>query len=190
MQGVRGCEHLPAPAPKEPMQGVRGGEHLPAPARKEPMQGVRGGEHLRAPGPEEPIQGVREHEHLPASASNEPMQGVVGSQAHGRRRSDHGVASLVSGDAGGASGTHRTIATVGVPTSQLCTAAAAATLLVLEGMSEQQRTESPVHAPLGVSVIVHASAEMEHPIAVAAHLSASIADPGTGRCAYRPSVTS
>ena len=117
------------------------------------------------------------------------MQGVVGSQAHGRRRSDHGVASLVSGDAGGASGTHRTIARVGVPKSQLCTAAAAAPLLVLEGVSEQQRTESPVHAPLAVSVIVHASAEMEHPIAVAAHLSASIADPGTGRCAYRPSPT-
>ena len=45
MQGVRGAEHLPAPAPQEQMQGVRGGEHLPAPAPKEQMQGVRGREH-------------------------------------------------------------------------------------------------------------------------------------------------
>jgi len=59
MQGVRGREHLPAPAPQEPMQGVRGGEHLPAPAPKEPMQGMRGGEHLPAPAPEEHMQGVR-----------------------------------------------------------------------------------------------------------------------------------
>ena len=29
MQGVRGGEHLPEPAPKEQMQGVRGGEYLP-----------------------------------------------------------------------------------------------------------------------------------------------------------------
>ena len=70
-------------------------------------------------------------------------------------------ASLVPRDAGGAaaSGTHCDIAAVGVPKSQLCTAAAAAPLLEREGMSEQQRTESPVHAPL------HASAAMEHPIA-------------------------
>ena len=87
----------------------------------------------------------------------------------------------VSGDAGGAvaSSTHHTIGTaVGVPKSQLCTAAVAAPLL--EGVSEQQRAEWPVHAPLAASVIVHASAEMEQPIAVGraqAHLS--IADPGT-----------
>ena len=44
MQGVRGREHLPAPAHQEPMQGVRGREHLPAPAHQDPMQGVsRGG---------------------------------------------------------------------------------------------------------------------------------------------------
>jgi hypothetical protein len=48
MQGVRGGEHLPAPAPQEHMQGVRGGEHLPAPAPKEQMQGVRGGGHVPA----------------------------------------------------------------------------------------------------------------------------------------------
>ena len=66
---------------------------------------------------------------------------------------------------------------VGVPKLQLslCTAAAAAPLL--EGVSEE-RPESPVHAPLPVSVMVHASAEIEHPIVVAANLSASIADPG------------
>ena len=91
-------------------------------------------------------------------------------------------ASLLAGDAGGAaaSGTHRTLAPVGVPKSQLCTAAAAAPLLVLEGVSEQQRAESPVHSPLAASVIVHASAELEHPIAVGraqAHLS--IDHPGT-----------
>ena len=91
-------------------------------------------------------------------------------------------ASLLAGDAGGAaaSGTHRTLAAVGVPKSQLCTAAAAAPLLVLEGVSEQQRAESPVHSPLAASVIVHASAELEHPIAVGraqAHLS--IDHPGT-----------
>jgi len=74
-------------------------------------------------------------------------------------------ALLVPGDAGGAaaSGTHPTIATtVGVPKSQLCTAAAAAPLLprplcrgpsaaaapLPEGVSEQQRAELPVHAPL------------------------------------------
>jgi hypothetical protein len=28
MQGVRGGEHLPAPAPDEHMQGVRGGRHV------------------------------------------------------------------------------------------------------------------------------------------------------------------
>ena len=33
-------------------------------------------------------------------------------------------------------------------------------------MSEQQRAEAPVHAPLPASVMVHASAKMEHPIAV------------------------
>ena len=42
----------------------------------------------------------------------------------------------------------------------------------------EQRPESPVHAPLPASVMVHASAEIEHPIVVAANLSASIADPG------------
>ena len=40
MQGVRGGEHLPAPASKEHMQGVQGGEHLSAPAHQESMQGV------------------------------------------------------------------------------------------------------------------------------------------------------
>jgi hypothetical protein len=92
-------------------------------------------------------------------------------------------ASLVPGDAGGAaaSGTHSAIASVGVPKSLLCTAAAAAPLLVLEGVSGQQGAESPVHAPLLASIMVHASAEMQHPIAVGtaqAHLS--IADPGRG----------
>ena len=64
-----------------------------------------------------------------------------------------------------------------MPKSQLCTAAAAAPLL--EGVSKQQRPESPVHAPMPASVLVHASAEMEHPIAVAAHISVSISDPET-----------
>ena len=59
MQGVRGGEHLPAPAPTEPIQGVRGDEHLPAPAPGEHMQGVRGGEHLPAPARQEPMQGVQ-----------------------------------------------------------------------------------------------------------------------------------
>ena len=86
--------------------------------------------------------------------------------------------SLVCG--GAASGTHCAIAEVGVPKSQLCTAAAAAPLLVLQGVSAQQRAKSPVLAPLPASVMAHASAEIEHPIAVGtaqAHLS--IADPGT-----------
>ena len=56
MQGVRGGEHLPAPAHQEPMQGVRGGEHLPAPAREEQMQGVRGSRHLPAPAREKLMQ--------------------------------------------------------------------------------------------------------------------------------------
>jgi hypothetical protein len=48
MQGVRGREHLRAPAPKEQLQGVRGRGHMPAPAHQEPMQGVRGcGQHNR-----------------------------------------------------------------------------------------------------------------------------------------------
>ena len=85
-------------------------------------------------------------------------------------------ASLVPGDAGGgaASGTHCAIAEVGEPKSQLCTAAAAAPLLVLQGVSAQQRAESPVHAPLPASIMAHASAEMEQPIAVGmaqAHLT-------------------
>jgi hypothetical protein len=63
MQGVRGGEHLPAPAPEERMQGVRGGELLPAPAPEEHMQGVRGGEHLPAPAPEEQMQGVPSANH-------------------------------------------------------------------------------------------------------------------------------
>ena len=79
-------------------------------------------------------------------------------------------ASLMPGDAGGgaSSGTHCAIAEVGEPKSQLCTAAAAAPLLVLQGVSAQQRAESPVHAPLpaAASVMAHASAEIEHPIAV------------------------
>jgi hypothetical protein len=72
-------------------------------------------------------------------------------------------ASLVPGDAGdiSAPGTHRAIAAVGVPKSQLCTAAASAPLLEREGISEQQRAELPVHVPLPFSVMVHASAEME-----------------------------
>ena len=86
-------------------------------------------------------------------------------------------ASLVPRDAGGgaASGTHCAIAEVGEPKSQLCTV-----LLVLQGVSAQQRAESPVHAPLPASIMALASAEMEHPIAIGtaqAHLS--IADPGT-----------
>jgi hypothetical protein len=71
---------------------------------------------------------------------------------------------------------HCATAAVGVPKSQLCTAAAAAPLP--EGVSEQQRPESPVHAPLPTSFMLHVSAEMEHPFVVAANLSASIADPG------------
>ena len=80
--------------------------------------------------------------------------------------------SLVCG--GAASGTHCAIAEVGVPKSQLRTAAAAAPLLVLQGVSAQQRAESPVHAPLPASIMAHASAEMEQPIAVGmaqAHLT-------------------
>jgi hypothetical protein len=92
-------------------------------------------------------------------------------------------AALVPGYSGGAaaSGTYRAIATaVGVPKSQRCTAAAAAPLLELEGASEQQRARSPVHAPLPASVMVHAFAEMEHPIAVGrAQTHLSIAEPGT-----------
>ena len=89
---------------------------------------------------------------------------------------------LIPEDAHGAaaSGTHRAIAAVGVQKSPLCTASAAAPLQELEGVSEQQMAESPVHAPLAASVIVNASAEMEHTIAVAraqAHLS--IDHPGT-----------
>ena len=72
--------------------------------------------------------------------------------------------SLVCG--GAASGTHCAIAEVGVPKSQLCTAAAAAPLLVLQGVSAQQRAKSPVLAPLPASVMAHASVEIEHPIAV------------------------
>ena len=41
MQGVRGSEHLSAPARQERVQGVRGPGPLPAPARQEPVQGVR-----------------------------------------------------------------------------------------------------------------------------------------------------
>ena len=72
-------------------------------------------------------------------------------------------ASLVPGDAGGgaSSGTHCAIAEVGEPKSQLCTV-----LLVLQGVSAQQRAEAPVHAPLPAPVMAHASAEMEHPIVI------------------------
>jgi hypothetical protein len=51
------------------------------------------------------------------------------------------LASLMPHDAGAVSapGTNRAIASVGVPKSQLCTAAAAAPLLEPEGMSQQQR---------------------------------------------------
>ena len=68
---------------------------------------------------------------------------------------------------------------------KLCTAAAADPLLVLEGMPEHNRAEPTVHAPLAVSILVHASAEMEHPIAVGraqAHLS--IDHPGTATEAH------
>ena len=77
-------------------------------------------------------------------------------------------ALLLPVDAGGAaaSGTHLAIAAVGVQKSPLCIASAAAPLLELEGVSEQQRAELPVHALLAASVILHASAEMEHPMAV------------------------
>ena len=72
-------------------------------------------------------------------------------------------ASLMPADAGGAaaSGAHRAIATAaGVPKLQWCTAAAAAPLLELECASEQQRAQSPVHAPLA------ALEEMENHITV------------------------
>ena len=75
-QGVRGGEHLRAPAPREQMQGVRGREHLRAPAPKGQMQGVRGRKHLPTPVPKEHMQGVRGSEHLPAPAHQEQMQGV------------------------------------------------------------------------------------------------------------------
>ena len=82
--------------------------------------------------------------------------------------------------------THRTVTTTAsVPKSQVCSAAAAAPLLVLEGMPEHNRAEPTVHAPLAVSILVHASAEMEHPIAVGraqAHLS--IDHPGTATEAH------
>ena len=71
-----GHEHLPAPAPEEPMQGVRGREHLPAPAHQEPMQGVRGRGPLPAPAHQEHMQGVRGRGYLPAPAPEETMQGV------------------------------------------------------------------------------------------------------------------
>jgi hypothetical protein len=86
-------------------------------------------------------------------------------------------ASLVPGDAGGsaASGTHRTLApAVVVPNSQLSIGSdsgpsagrrvrAAIAAPLPEGVSEQQRAKSPVHAarPARASVIVHASAEMD-----------------------------
>ena len=89
-------------------------------------------------------------------------------------------ALLLPGGGAAASGTHLAIAAVGVQKSPLCTASAAAPLLELEGVSEQQRAEWPVHAPLAASVIVHASAEMEHPIAVGrAQARLSIDHPGT-----------
>ena len=85
-------------------------------------------------------------------------------------------ASLMPGDAGGgaSSGTHCAFAEVGEPKSQLCTAAAAAPLLVLQGVSAQQRAEAPVHAPLPAPVMAHASAEMEHPIAVGTAQATSV----------------
>jgi len=78
-------------------------------------------------------------------------------------------ASLVNGDAGGTAASQRAIAkAVGVPKSQLCTAAAAAAVQtavhLLEGVSEQHKVESPVDVPS--SVMVHASADMEEPICV------------------------
>ena len=39
-----------------PLQGVRGREHLPAPAHQEHLQGVRGREDVPAPAPEEPLE--------------------------------------------------------------------------------------------------------------------------------------
>ena len=74
-------------------------------------------------------------------------------------------ASLGDTGAVSAPGTHCAIEAVGVPKSHVCTAAVTAPLLEREGLSEQQRAESPVHAPLPASVMVLASAEMEHPIA-------------------------
>jgi hypothetical protein len=158
-------EHLPAPAPEEQMQGVRGGEHLPAPAPKGPMQGVRGGEPLPAPAPEEHMQGVPSATHSGWEVKDEQLVMALGgalalAKAPAKRQKIVLTVSalLVPGDAGGAaaSGTHPTIATtVGVPKSQLCTAAAAAPLLprplcrgpsaaaapLPEGVSEQQRAE-------------------------------------------------
>ena len=59
MQGVRGSEHLSAPARQERVQGVRGPGPLPAPARQEPVHGVRRREHLRPPAHSERLPGVR-----------------------------------------------------------------------------------------------------------------------------------
>jgi len=71
------------------MEGVRGNEHLLAPAPKEPMQGVLGNEHQAQ------MQGVRRGEHLPAPASKEPLQGVLKEQAGEPRECAYRVSSFV-----------------------------------------------------------------------------------------------
>jgi hypothetical protein len=88
-----------------------------------------------------PMQGPppkRQKTVLTVSALLVPGDMHVSSSSH-----DMLVASLVPGDAGRAAapGEYRAIATA-VTKSQLCSAAAAAPLL--EGVSEQQRPESPV----------------------------------------------
>ena len=76
MQGVRGREHLSAPARQERVQGVRGPGPLTAPARQEPVQGVRRRKHLRPPAHSERLPGVRGAKHLRAQVQEEPLQGV------------------------------------------------------------------------------------------------------------------
>jgi hypothetical protein len=142
---VRGDEHLPAPAHQEHMQGVRGIEHLPAPAHQKPMQGVRGPEHLPAPAYQEQMQGRVQTTGAGAASQAEDVEegALAWVPMHGPLQKRQK--------------TVRTVSACCCPETPL---------LELEGVSEQQRAESPVHAPLAASVIVYASAEMEHPIAV------------------------
>ena len=205
MQGVRGGEPLPAPARKEHMQGVRGGEQSASTSAEEAnarSAGGRASASTSAKGADARSAGGRASASTSVKGADARSAGGRASGQHQRERSrckECGGASGARARAAaeapqgcahgvGIAGARRrgrrhlfrhtcAIAEVGEPKSQLCTAAAAAPLLVAVWCCKAcQRRNGDGVLPLGRGVR-HDGGRQRCMHRRLAHLS--IADPGT-----------